>query len=243
MKNNKTPLLATLTGLLFASGSAFGAIIYVDAQEGSGGNTFATGGTLDSTAWIDTTSNTSGTNNDDWMKRFGGSPGWSQHNGGDVIQGLVSSVPNLGEITTQVPGLDAGTYDVWAFFWEQTVSGSQNWLIDAGLTSGSLSAYSSAAGPVAGTDSTTPVGAGSLTFSNAPSTTGAGGNQTMYGVNLGQATISEGDSLNVYVDKLTGTGSGNRTIYDGIGYELIPEPSSSLLLGLSGLARAIRRRR
>lgn len=239
--------LLLLSGFLFTSASSFGAITYVDAQEGPTGNTFATGQDPSSTAWIDTTSNTSGADDANWMKRAGGSPGWSQHNGGDVIQGLVSGFPagDLGQITTEVSGLSGGTYDVWVFFWEQTVSTQQNWLIDAGIAPNSLTAYSSPAGPVAGTDSTTPVDAGTLTFSNSPSTTAAGGNQTMYGVNLGQTTIPTGGSINVFVDKLTGTGSGNRTIYDGVGYELvaIPEPSSALLLALSGLALTARRRR
>lgn len=235
------------SGFLFTSAPSFGAITYVDAQEGSSGNTYATGESPSSTTWIDTTSNSSSVNDNEWMKRSGGSPGWSQHNGGDVIQGLVSGFPagDLGQITTEVAGLSGGTYDVWVFFWEQTVSGTQNWLIDAGIAPDSLTAYSSSAGPVPGTDSTTPVDAGTLTFSNSPSTTGAGGNQTMYGVNLGQTTIPTGGSLNVYVDKLTGSGSGNRTIYDGMGYELvaIPEPSSALLLALSSLALTARRRR
>lgn len=236
----------TLSSLLLTAFPACGAITYLDAQEGSGGNTYAVGSSPDSTSWIDSTSNSAGTDNTNWMKRSGGSPGWTQHNGGDIIQAIASEFPNsLAQITTEITGLDDGIYDVYVFFWEQTVSNTQNWLIDAGLTAGSLTAYSSPAGPVDGTDSTSAVEAASLTFTNAPMTTAAGGNQTMYGVNLGQATVSGGSAINVYVDKLTGVGSGNRTIFDGVGYEFvaIPEPSSSLLLGLSALAFCTRRRR
>lgn len=233
---------AALLGLLALPAHA--AITYVDAQEGSGGNTFATGGTQTDTSWIDTTSNTSSPDDENWMKRFGGSPGWSQHNGGDVIQGLVSTESNnLGEITTEVGGLSDGPYDVWVFFWTQIVSDTQNWMIDAGLESGSLTAYSAPDDPVPGTNSTIPVNADTLDFSNAPSVVAAGGNQNMYGVNLGQVEVSGGSDINVYVDKLTGTGSGNRTIYDGVGYELIPEPSTALLGGLGTLFFLRRRRR
>ena len=210
--------ICTLT-LLFPF-SARADITYVDALEGPGGNTFATGATLTDTSWIDLTSNAAAPDDNLWMKRSGGDPGWSQHNGGAVIQGQVTGFPNgLPELTTEVTGLGEGRYEVWAFFWEQTTSDTQNWVIDTGLVSGETSSYSSAAGPVPGTDSTSPIDASTLTFSNAPSVTGAGGNHTMYGINLGQVSVADGVPLRVFVDKVFGTGSGNRTIYDGVGYE------------------------
>jgi hypothetical protein len=208
-----------VASLLLATAPARADITYIDAQEGASGNTYATGGTADDTSWIDTTSNSFSASSD-WMKRFGGDPGWTEHNGGDAIQGLVTEFPNeLGEITTEISGLDDGRYDVWVFFWEQSVSDIQDWVIDAGLTSGSLSTFSSSLGPVAGTDSDTPVNAGTLAFANSPSVTAAGGNQTMFGVNLGQVAVSDGSSIQVYVDKLFGFGSTNRTVFDGVGYE------------------------
>ena len=222
-EGTRLPILCAATAALMISAtSARGDITYVDAREGATGNTYASGGSLDDTSWIDVTSNTSASDNFNWMTRFGGSPGFSEHNGGDVIQAIVSEFPNeLGEITSEVSGLSDGIYNVWVFFWEQTVSNTQNWVIDAGLVSGSLTSYSSPAGPVAGTDSATAVAASSLTFSNSPSVLAAGGNQSMYGVNLGSVPVSGGSSINVYVDKLVGLGSNIRTIYDGIGYEYV----------------------
>lgn len=247
MKTQIVPKLTctTLIGLVACSASAHAAITYVDAQEGINGNTYATGGSLGVTGWIDSTSNTAGIDDETWSKRFGGTPGWTEHNGGDVIQALVTSAvtDTLPEITTEITGLADGTYNVWVFFWEQTVSNTQNWVIDAGLTVGSTATYSSPDGAIVGTDSTTPVNADTLTFTNTVSVLGAGGNQGMYGVNLGQVTVAGGSDINVYIDKVFGAGSNNRTIYDGVGYELaVPEPSSSLLVALGALG-LIRRRR
>lgn len=239
MKLKSTTLL---TAILLAA-PIHAAITYVDAVAGPGGNTFATGGSLADTSWIDTTTNSASNDDSSWMLRFGGSPGWTQHNGGNVIQGQVSDINNnLGEITTSITGLADGTYDVWVFFWEQTVSNTQNWVIDTGLTTGSLTSYSSPAGPVTGSDSTSPVLASTLTFSNAPSVLAADGNQSMFGVNLGQVSVAGGSDINVYVDKLFGVGSVNRTLYDGVGFELIPEPSTALLGGI-GMLLLLRRRR
>lgn len=238
----KSLAITTLSAGLLLGLSAQGAITYVDAQEGGAGNTYATGGSLGDTSWIDTTDN-GGTYSDSvWELRFGGTPGWTQHNGGDVIEAQVSTSFDHPQLTTEITGLADGTYDVWVFFWNQVTSATQDWVIDAGLTSGALSAYSDPGDPVAGTDSTTPVNAASLSFTNSPAVVAAGGNQNMIGVNLGEVTVSGGSAINVYIDKLTGTGSATRTVYDGVGYELVPEPSSLALLSLGGLFFARRRR-
>lgn len=220
MNPHQVTLGAVAASLLLAAAPARADITYIDALEGASGNTYATGETPDDTSWIDLTSNAAAPDDTNWMKRFGGNPGWSQHNGGDVIQGQVTGLPNgLPELTTEITGLGEGRYEVWVFFWEQTASDTQNWVIDAGLTSGSLSTFSSSSGPVDGTDSDTPVNAGTLAFANSPSVIAAGGNQTMFGINLGQVSVADGAPIRVFVDKIFGTGSGNRTIYDGVGYE------------------------
>ena len=208
---------------LLGAGFSYGQITYVDAQEGSSGNTFLTGEPLTNTDWIDLTTNSPSANNSMWAKRFGGTPGWSDHNGGDVIQALVAPADTntVGEITTEITGLADGNYTVWVFFWEQIVSDWEDWMIDSSITSGSLDSYSSSLGPVNNTDSESPVNAATLSFTNAPAVVGAGGNQNMFGVNLGQVMVQNGSSIEVYIDKLLGNGSGNRTIYDGVGYELV----------------------
>ena len=42
---------------------------------------------------------------------------------------------------------------------------------------------------------------------------------------------------------LLGNGRLNPTWFDGVGYKLVPEPSSTIMLGLGGLALILRRRR
>lgn len=57
---------------------------------------------------------------------------------------------------------------------------------------------------------------------------------------VGQVTVSDG-TLELYNRVVTGSSSA-RGYYDGLGYELVPEPSALVLLGLGGLALGIRRR-
>lgn len=141
------------------------------------------------------------------------------------------------ELTTQITGLtDAQDYDIWVFFWD--ASDANVWNIAAGLTTGALTTYSfDGLG-----DQTQTVAASTLTFTNtSPVVLPAEGNRIMYGVNLGPVTAS-GTTINVFVDNLTGGGGNNRTWYDGVGYEVVPEPSTALLGGI-GLLVLLRRRR
>lgn len=227
MKQTIYTLVAMTMGIVASQA----AITYVDAEEGASGNTYATGGSLGDTSWVGGA--TSNAIEDQWSLRTGFATDST------IFQGRHSLSPDdMPELTTEITGLADGDYDVWVFFWD--ASGSNTWTIDAGLTSGALTTYS-ADGPG---NTTAPVATSTLSFTNTPSPTED--DRIFYGVNLGQATVTSGSTIDVFIDNLTGGNSNTRTWYDGVGFEAVvpvPEPSSTALLGLGGLALIIRRRR
>ena len=96
-------------------------------------------------------------------------------------------------------------------------------------------------------------------FTNVITNDSAYGTDSLYQVSLGTAVASGGGTIDVYVDNDTrqatqdarldpgSVGAGNqwdfRTVYDGVGFELIPEPASlMLLLGGVALTTIVRRR-
>ncbi len=224
------------------------AITYVDALAGSSGNTFATGGSLSNTSWVDLTTNGSGAIEDKWQRRTGTDFGNGSNE--DVFQALheVVTSDDMPELTTTITGLADGTYVIWAFYWDQVASGTQNWTISAGLTSGSLSTYSSVGQPSVTGATSSGIDTAGLSFDSTVLKIANEGSLTaerrMYGVNLGEVTVSGGSgTVDVFVDQLIGGGSTDRTWYDGVGFEAVPEPSSTLLIGFGGLALGLRRRR
>ncbi|MFT6862850.1 MAG: hypothetical protein ACJAVK_001410 [Akkermansiaceae bacterium] len=238
-----TPKLACALSFAILSAPAMAAITYVDAAEGASGNAFATGGSLAVTNWRDTTS--TGGIEDQWERR-------AFANETTVFQALheVVTSDEMPQLTTEITALADGTYTMWAFYWDQVTSSSQNWTLSTGLTSGALASYSSPGHPAIVGASTTGVSttgvssATTLSFTTAVQTVDTV-NREMFGVNLGNVTVSGGSTVNVYVDNLIGNGSLNRTWYDGVGYELapVPEPSSLALFGLAGAGLLLRRRR
>jgi hypothetical protein len=89
------------------------------------------------------------------------------------------------------------------------------------------------------------INASTLSFTGSVET-GADVSTKMYGVKIGQVTVTGGSAINVFVDNLIGGGGENRTWYDGVGYEavtIVPAPLAAPAgLGLIGLL-AVRRRR
>ncbi|MCH7229008.1 hypothetical protein [Haloferula sp. A504] len=194
-------MLSALWTAAFGASMVHGDITYLDAVEGSSGNTFATGGSPADFSWLnpDTTSTA---DDDQWKKRPYG-------NGGTVFQALHSG-NTMPELTTRISGLSDGSYDVWVFFWDGP--DSNQWTISAGLTPGSLTTYSFD-GPG---DSSAAVAASTLTFNNPPMVTEDV--RTLYGVKVGQASVAGGNAIELHVDNLVGGGSATRTWYDGVGY-------------------------
>ncbi len=198
-----------------------GLITYIDAAEGGGGNTFATGGSLDITTWVGPDS--SDTSATQWNKRGAA----YEVNDDTVFQG--STTTTLPELTTQITGLADGTYNIWAFYWDQVDSDSQNWVLSAGLNSGSLTTFSSPGEPAVGGATTVGVtNAASLDFTNSPTVEGGlSGSiyvRNLFGINLGEVEVSGGSVVNVYIDNNITTGGNNRAWYDGVGYQSV-EPT------------------
>ena len=226
-KRNTFVAAAVLLAVALPLGAS-ASIIYVDAAEGSSGNTYATGGSLSDTSWYLDNDGGDGTL---WNKRTGSA------NESTVFQaGGEKTQP---ELTTEITGLADGDYYAWVFFWNN----GGGWNIDAGLTSGSLTSYSAkeldnGATTTNGVIDMSTMSTDDFSYSNGGSVLTTESDRTLYGVNLGQVTVSS-SAINVFVDHSVdpeGTGfADTRTWYDGVGYEVIPEPAS---LGLFGIVCA-----
>jgi acetyl esterase len=194
-------------------------ITYVDAVEGPGGNTFATGLPPSDISWVGPDS--SSINETRWNKRAFG-------NGGTLWQAAHTLPPDdMPELTTRISGLTDGTYRIWAFYWDQTDSDTQNWTLSAGLASGDLTRFSSPGEPaVAGTTKVNVVDAATLEFTASllveDGFDGTKYLRNLFAIELGEVTVSGGTgSVDVFVDNLTGGGGNHRSWFDGVGYSRI----------------------
>lgn len=208
------------TAALFAAATNLNAqITFVDAIHGASGNTLKTGSSLSDETWVNNANNSTA-NNTQWVTRST----WG--NGGTVYQSIISNSGSFPEITTQITGLADGTYDIWAFFWDNVTTNAEKWMLSAGLTSGALTTYSN--DTVSGSITTGVVNASTLIFSNSPTITQTAGapaiTYNMFGVKIGQALVTGGTTINVYVDRnfIGASATQNRVWFDGVGYESVP---------------------
>ncbi len=231
------------------------AVTYVDAAHwnGSSGNTYATGSSLTDTSWVNFT-DSSNEDQDQWRLR----PGTSRGAGDTIYQARTNGGDTMTGLTTQLTGLADGTYNIYVYFWDDDISTSNTHNIDAGLSLGSLTTYG-ADNPLAnGVSATVAPLASSLTHDGSNptgSTLFSSSSYNLHAALLGQATVTGGSTVNVYVDHFQPTtiaqGSTSdltstaqvRSFFDGIGYEAVPEPSSALLGALGTMALLGRRRR
>ena len=186
-------------------------ITYLDAVAGASGNTFATGSNPGDLSWL-VDPGSSGPNQTQWGLR-------SLGNDTTVLQALHSLPDTIPELTTRISGLDDGTYEIWAFYWDQIINDSQNWTLSAGLTSGNLGSYRSPDEPSVPNATTDQVfNANDLNFSTEILTIDGDGLRNLFGVNLGRVTVDNGQAIDIFTDNLLGNGSSNRTWFDGVGY-------------------------
>lgn len=257
MINKANPLTLAICTAMACAPVAHGAVTYIDATMANTNN--AAGG-LDST-WLDGNDGTTGgtvsdgaaANDGRWRFRGGfGSAGIFE------ATGSTTTAENAVMIVTSISGLADGTYNIYAFFRASSSTG-ENYNIKASLSptvgDSDIFRQNDTRGLTLGTlglDSSSS----SFTFASgaAPVPNPGDTRALLYGM-IGQAVVSGGDSVNIYIDDLpalgyVGAGAGGgagsestvRTWYDGVGYELIPEPSTALLTGLGALALLRRRR-
>ena len=142
---------------------------------------------------------------------------------------------NALRVETSVTGLTLNTYNVHAYFWTDS---SLNWRIGASTSDSArqLTLY------LPGGANTTQyyTGADATVFSSDltlnpfnSSVMVAEGNRRLIQAYLGQVT---GTDISVFIEPdRTQTTQDQRTWYDGIGYSVVPEASSMVLLGLGAL--------
>jgi len=137
------------------------------------------------------------------------------------------------EIQVDYTGLSQNTtYNLWAVI-IQDMSGTKDPSHDLqwGLTSGSLTAVDS--------------GIGSYDLST--KITGSDAANQLAGHLLGQITTDGSGAITIYYDRAGVAdrrgSNGKRTQFDGVLFDVVPEPSTAALLGLGGLTLILRRRK
>lgn len=228
----RTPLL---TSVLAAAAVAHcpAALTYVDATSGVGGNTAL----ADGSTFSPPLNGTTGIDNN-WEQRttFG--------SGGNIFESGGEQIEDAPELRTRLSGLTPGMqYTIYINFWDPG-STTEDWSIRAGFASnpGANTLYSAADATIELGDATAAVLASSLTYDTSPTLFSESGRNLLAGL-IGTATANGSGQIDIYFDDLpNGTTVNRRTWYDGISYEAVPEPGSSLL-SLAGLAIALRRRR
>jgi hypothetical protein len=124
---------------------------------------------------------------------------------GGVIAADESGAEDAPVIMTTAADLEAGVYDVFAYFWANP---SADWQINAGLSPDDLMLYRIRSSQQALSD-----------HFLAP-TTVSSANAALYRAYLGRTTVSDGGDIQVFIDDGLG-GSGQQAWFDGIGYAAV----------------------
>jgi hypothetical protein len=244
----KNPIITTALVLAGISASE-AAITYVDASASN--LTLANG-----SAFAPSTS-ANVYNDNNWSVRSGtnlASNNTVYEAGGSTNGALVGET--IPVIRQTVTGLAAGTYEVYAYFW---TASNVRWGVSAGLADNALTAVHGIGGATVDSHTYSNSNAtrvtvanltdGSFSVGNAPTLAVGGVDRVLAQFFLGTATVDGTGTLNVFIGNQQIVNSGvtpgvtnSRTWFDGVGYEVIPEPSAALLGGL-GLLGLLRRRR
>ncbi|MCS7089177.1 MAG: PEP-CTERM sorting domain-containing protein [Verrucomicrobiota bacterium] len=223
-----------LSAVLIIAPTAFAQfpIVYVDITDGPTGNTmqFTNG------VWgiFEGVSQTATANDGLWDERaFGNFSTIFQNSGVTAV--VDTNAPRLRTTITVPEPLPGQYYNVYVLFW----SDPSQWRVGASLTDdpGQLPLYMPSTSGVTQFYSGADATVFSDTLSTNPFTTAvmiAEGNRRLYMTpSLGQVT---GSTITVYMEPDRNQQNANqRTWLDGIGYQLVPEPSAAALMGLGVL--------
>ncbi len=155
-------------------------------------------------------------------------------------------------LMTTITGLNPGSLvQAYAYFWGAP-GANQPWGLSAGLvdTVAPLQHYVGTLNgtPPPGSILATQIGSLGIFSNQADITlvgngTLTGGNQRLMQIGLGETTIGPDGNLRIFLDDFANVDNTvRRSTFDGVGYEIIPEPSS-FLLGSLALAFLAHRRR
>jgi hypothetical protein len=184
-----------------------GPITYVDADVTN--TMFATGGALVTS----TPSDSSGPDDNLWHERTGFG------NGDSVLTSNESGTENAPTLKTTIEDLQAGTYEVFAYFWSDN---DEDWRLLAGLDQDNLMDFRMYGSQHAEADQFVAIEEVSANENDL----------LLYRAYLGRQEVAEGADIGVFIDdwQTLGGDNANRTWYDGIGYAFV-EALAPLLAG------------
>ncbi|TWT90204.1 hypothetical protein Mal64_05880 [Pseudobythopirellula maris] len=174
-----------------------GQSVYVDADDS---NTTRTNG-----AAIGATgpAAASGADDNQWHERTG------YGNGGSVYASNESGSENAAMLRTTIEDLDAGLYDVFAYFWGDN---DEDWRLMAGLEQDNLVDFRRYGSQHADAES----------FESIEIVADDNNDLLLYRAYLGRKSVGDGDDIQVFIDDWeTLNGNASRTWYDGVGYALV----------------------
>lgn len=218
MKRPSKPSLYPLLAALLAV-PATGQVVFHNATSGPAGNTRLASGS----EFNPPLNGTTGADNN-WEQRttFGSS--------GNIYEAGGETGENAPELVTLLTGLTPGaSYSVRVHFWDGAGT-APDWNVRAGFTA-SPGANTLFASPADAADlgATAAVLASSLTYTTPPSTF-AEADRTMFAGPVGIAIADALGQISVYIDDRNSTiGANNRTWYDGLSTEALPDTDGDTL--------------